>query len=131
MMETTTPTFAPELYIPNGVRNVDFYINGLGAVELRRFSNDDGTIHVSELSINGAVFHLHEETRNPALFSPSRHQGSTVTIGLFVDDVDAYMARAVAAGAKVASPAQDYDYGYRQGDVVDPFGHVWMFESRI
>ena len=130
-MATTTPVFAPELYIPNGVRDVDFYINGLGAVELRRFSNDDGTIHVSELSINGAVFHLHEETRNRASFSPLRHQGSTVTIGLFVEDVDAYMASAVAAGAKVISPAQDYDYGYRQGDVQDPFGHIWMFESRI
>lgn len=130
-MATTTPVFAPELYIPNGVRDVDFYINGLGAVELRRFSNDDGTIHVSELSINGAVFHLHEETRNRASFSPLRYQGSTVTIGLFVEDVDAYMASAVAAGAKVISPAQDYDYGYRQGDVEDPFGHIWMFESRI
>jgi PhnB protein len=130
-METSAPTFAPQLYIPNGVRDVDFYIKGLGAIELRRFSNDDGTIHVSELSVGGAVFHLHEETKNSTSFSPERHQGSTVTIGLFVDDVDAYMARAVAAGAKVTSPAQDYDYGYRQGDVVDPFGHVWMFESRI
>lgn len=130
-METLTPTFAPQLYIPNGVRDIDFYIRGLGAVELRRFSNDDGTIHVSELSIHGAVFHLHEETRNRASFSPERYQGSTVTIGLFVQDVDAYMSAAVAAGAKVISPAQDYDYGYRQGDVVDPFGHVWMFESRI
>ncbi|OJV12349.1 MAG: bleomycin resistance protein [Dyadobacter sp. 50-39] len=130
-METVTPTFAPQLYIPNGVTDVDFYINGLGAVELRRFSNDDGTIHVSELSIHGAIFHLHEETRNRDSFSPLRHHGSTVTIGLFVQDVDACMASAVAAGAKVVSPAQDYDYGYRQGDVVDPFGHVWMFESRI
>jgi PhnB protein len=130
-METSAPTFAPQLYIPNGVRDVDFYIKGLGAIELRRFSNDDGTIHVSELSVGGAVFHLHEETKNSTSFSPERHQGSTVTIGLFVDDVDAYMARAVAAGAKVTSPAQDYDYGYRQGDLVDPFGHVWMFESRI
>lgn len=130
-METPIPTFAPELYIPNGVSNIDFYINGLGAVELRRFSNDDGTIHVSELSIGGAIFHLHEETRNPASFSPARHQGSTVKIGLFVPDVDAYMSSVVAAGAKVLSPAQDYDYGYRQGEVIDPFGHVWMFESRI
>lgn len=131
IMETLTPTFAPELFIPNGVTNIDFYMNGLGATELRRFSNDDGTIHVSELSIHGAVFHLHEETRNPASFSPVRHSGSTVTIGLFVEDVDAYMSRAIHAGAKVMSPAQDYDYGYRQGAVVDPFGHVWMFECRI
>lgn len=125
------PVFAPQLWIPNGVRDVDFYILGLGAVELRRFSNDDGTIHVSELSINGTVFHLHEEGRNSPAFGPARHQGTTVTIGLFVDDVDAFMSSMVAAGAKVLSPAQDYDYGYRQGDVMDPFGHIWMFESRI
>ncbi|MCF0071124.1 VOC family protein [Dyadobacter sp. CY261] len=130
-MASTIPFFAPQLYIPNGVANIDFYTKGLGAIELRRFSNDDGSIHVSELSIEGAIFHLHEETRNPTSFSPARHAGSTVTIGLFVDDVDAFMSRAIAAGGKVASPAQDYDYGYRQGDIIDPFGHVWMFESRI
>ena len=45
-METSTPTFAPVMYSPNGVRTIDFYTDGLGAVELRRFSNDDGTIHV-------------------------------------------------------------------------------------
>ena len=53
--------FAPQLYIPNGVTNIDFYKNAFGAVELRRFMNDDGTYHVSELSIDGALFHLHEE----------------------------------------------------------------------
>jgi PhnB protein len=126
-----TPTFAPQLYIPNGVTNVDFYIKAFGATELRRFSNDDGSIHVSELSIDGAIFHLHEETRNPASFSPERNNGTTTTIGLFVSDVDAFINRAVAAGAEVLSPAQDYDYGYRQGDIKDPFGHVWMIEMAI
>ncbi|MCE6992016.1 VOC family protein [Dyadobacter sp. CY323] len=126
-----TPTFAPQLWIPNGVTNVDFYIKAFGAVELRRFSNDDGSIHVSELSIDGAIFHLHEETRNPATFNPARHQGTTVTLGLFVPDVDSVMDTAVAAGAVVLSPAQDYDYGYRQGEVKDPFGHIWMIEMKI
>jgi PhnB protein len=126
-----TSTFAPELFIPNGVTNIDFYTKGLGAVELRRFSNDDGSIHVAELSIDGAVFHLHEETTNPLAFSPARHEGTTVLIGLFVSDVDYFMEMAVAAGAKVTSPAQDYDYGYRQGAIEDPFGHSWMFEKAL
>jgi PhnB protein len=127
----TKPTFAPQLYIPNRTSNIDFYLEGLGATELRRFSNHDGSIHVSELSIEGTVFHLHEETANPGAFSPARYQGTTVLIGLFVQDVDAYMERAVAAGATITSPAQDYDYGYRQGAIVDPFGHGWMFEKAI
>jgi len=131
MSETPKVTFAPQLFIKNGVRDVDFYIKGFGAVELRRFSNDDGSIHVSELSIEGAIFHLHEETANATQFNPEKHNGITTLIGLFVPDVDSFMSRAVAAGATVLSPAQSYDYGYRQGEIKDPFGHHWMIEKRI
>ncbi|WP_256464080.1 VOC family protein [Dyadobacter chenwenxiniae] len=111
--------------------NVDFYIQAFGAIELRRVSNSDGSIHVSELSIGGAIFHLHEETADPKAFCPKRHDGTTVTIGLFVADVDAVMNQASAAGGEVISPAQDYDYGYRQGKIRDPFGHIWMIEAEI
>ena len=123
--------FAPQLYIPNGVTNIDFYKNAFGAVELRRFMNDDGTYHVSELAIDGVLFHLHEEKPSAGQFSPGRISGTTVFIGLFVEDVDAVMNKAIAAGAEVFSPAQSYDYGYRQGEIKDPFGHYWMIEMRI
>ena len=123
--------FAPQLYIRNGARDVDFYLKAFGAVELRRFSNDDGTIHVSELSIDGTLFHLHEVTKRADQFSPEKFNGTTVLIGLFVEDVDAVMNKAVAAGAVVTSPAQSYDYGYRQGEIRDPFGHHWMIEMKI
>ena len=123
--------FAPQLYIGNGVRDIGFYIRAFGAKELRRFSNDDGSIHVSELSIDGALFHLHEVTKNQGMFSPEKHNGTTVMIGLFVPDVDEVMNRAIAEGATVITPAQDYDYGYRQGELKDPFGHCWMIEKKI
>jgi PhnB protein len=127
----TKPTFAPQLVIPNGVTDISFYINAFGATELRRFSNDDGTIHVSELSINGALFHLHEQTLHSAAVSPDRHNATTVTIGLFVEDVHAVVQQAILSGARLLSPVQDYDYGYRQGEVVDPFGHQWLIEKAI
>lgn len=123
--------FAPQLFIPNGVTDIDFYKNGLGAMEIRRFSNDDGTIHVAELSIDGMLFHLHEETANGREYAPATLGGTTVLIGLFVKDVDAQMKLALDAGAQLLSPATSYDYGYRQGQVRDPFGHCWMFESKI
>jgi len=131
MNEITKTFFAPQLYIQNGVRDIDFYIKGFGATELRRFSNDDGTIHVAELSINGALFHLHEETSKKSMNSPLRHNSTTTLIGLFVPDVDAFMSRAIKAGAIELSPAQSYDYGYRQGEIQDPFGHVWLIEMKI
>ncbi|HVZ95459.1 MAG TPA: hypothetical protein VG847_01185, partial [Chitinophagaceae bacterium] len=84
-MTDSKPFFAPQLFIKSGAKNVDFYINGLGATELRRFSNDDGSIHVSELSINGALFHVHEEKTEAGQFEPIKNKGITCLVGLFVD----------------------------------------------
>lgn len=123
--------FAPQLYIKSGITDISFYEKAFGAVEIRRFSNDDGSIHVAELSIDGAVFHLHEESSTKNQLHPQSIPGTTVLIGLFVPDVDAVMNKAVEAGAIVLSPAQSYDYGYRQGEIQDPFGHVWMIEMKI
>lgn len=131
MTETNKTSFAPQLYIKSGVTDIDFYAKAFGAIELRRWTNDDGSVHVAELSIDGALFHLHEESIKSGLFSPEMQNGTTAVIGLFVSDVDAFMKRAIAAGATEISPAQDYDYGYRQGEVKDPFGHVWMIEMKI
>lgn len=131
MTEINKPFFAPQLFIKSGTRNIDFYTKAFDAVELRRIANDDGSLHVAELSINGALFQLHEEVKRVSQFSPEKINGTTVLIGLFVPDVDAAMKKAIAAGATVISPAQDYDYGYRQGEIQDPFGHQWMIEMKI
>lgn len=63
--------------------------------------------------------------------NPQSIAGTTVLIGLFVQDVDQVMAKAIEAGAIVLSPAEIYDYRYRQGEIQDPFGHVWMIEMKI
>jgi PhnB protein len=123
-------TFAPMLTINNGITNIDFYKKAFAATELRRFSNDDGTIHVSELEIDGAMFHLHEQGKNYNA-SPDTLKGTTVTIGLFVDDVHAVITKAVGAGATLISPVKDYEYGLRQGKIVDPFGHHWEIQKDL
>jgi PhnB protein len=126
-----TLNFAPMLYIRSGIRDVSFYTKALDAVEIRRFTNDDESIHVVEFSIAGKLFHLHEENHEKKQYSPQSIQGTSVNIGLFVKDVDAIMNKAIAAGAEVVSPAQDYEYGYRQGEFKDPFGHLWQIEKKI
>ena len=63
---------APELYINNRVKDISFYKNAFGATENLCFTNDDGSIHVAELSINGAIFHLHEIT-SANFFSPDKN----------------------------------------------------------
>jgi PhnB protein len=131
MTEDKYPRFAPQLYIRHGVTDISFYEKAFGAIEIRRFTNDDGSIHVAELSIQGELFHLHEESAHSKQFSPQTSKSTTVLIGLFVSDVDEVMEKAIQAGAIVSSPAQSYDYGYRQGEIIDPFGHVWMIEMKI
>lgn len=129
--ENKFPFFAPQLFINNGVTDISFYKKAFGAVEQLRLNDDDGTLHVAELSINGAIFHLHEVTANPAFFSPEKHKGSTTLIGLFVENVDEVMSLAIKAGAKEIKAAKDYEYGYRQGEIEDPFGHHWLIEKKI
>jgi len=124
-------TFVPMLAMKSGIMELDFYKNAFGAIELRRWSNDDGSIHVAEMSIAGAMFHFHEENPANGKYSPQSINGITTTIGLMVTDVDPVMARALAAGARLLSPAQDYDYGYRQGEIMDPLGHRWVIEKAI
>ena len=123
--------FAPQLFIPSGVKDISFYFKAFGAVEIRPWRNDDGSVHVAELSINGTIFHLHEERPMKGQLEPNKVKGVTTLIGLFVEDVDSVMNNALQAGATLLSPAQDYDYGYRQGNIQDPFGHRWMIEMKI
>jgi PhnB protein len=122
--------FAPQLMIDKGVNDISFYAKAFNAKEHFCIRNDDGSVHVAELSIDDAIFHVHEVTQ-PNYFTPETHNGTTALIGLFVPDVDAVMNSAIKAGATLISKAKTYEYGYRQGIVEDPFGHRWLIEKII
>jgi hypothetical protein len=65
----------------------------------------------------------------PRNLSPEALGGTSVRVNLIVPNPDAVAARAVAAGAKVLFPVEDQPYGFRQGRVVDPFGHHWLYRE--
>ena len=132
MMATkdNTTHFAPELHIPNGTHNIEFYTK-FGATEHFCFRNDDGSIHVAELEMNGAIFHLHETMRWFDALEPISANGVTAVIGLFVEDVHEVFNRALSAGATEINAVTDHEYGYRQGMVKDPFGHYWQIQKKI
>jgi PhnB protein len=122
-------TFVPVISIGSGVMDIEFYKKAFGALELWRINNPDGSVHVAAFSINGDMFRLHEESKDGRNISPDKAGCTTVKIGLRVDDVHAVVAGAVAAGATLLSPVTDYEYGYRQGEIKDPFGHHWLIEK--
>jgi PhnB protein len=124
------PHFAPELHIPNGTINIDFYTK-FGAIEHFVFRNDDGSIHVAELEIDGAIFHLHETMPWLEALEPISAKGVTTIIGLFVSDVQEVFDRGLSAGATEISPVTDHEYGYRQAMFKDPFGHYWQIQKKI
>lgn len=121
--------YVPVLAIESGITDIDFYKKAFGATLLWRLNNPDGSVHVAALAINSAVFRLHEEGSKS--LSPGKVGGTTVAIGLTTDDVHAVVQQAVAAGAVVLSSVTDYDYGYRQGEIKDPFGHHWIIEKLL
>jgi PhnB protein len=129
MAESNRKTrFAPELHIPNGTKEIEFYTK-FGAKEHFCLRNDDGSIHVAEFDLEGAVFHLHELVRSFNALEPVSANGVTSVIGLFVDDVHEVFNRGISAGALEISPVTDYEYGYRQGMFKDPFGHYWQVQK--
>ena len=130
-MEENATFFAPMIYLKKVAPAIEFYKNAFDAIELRRVSNDDGSVHVAEMSIHGALFQMHEEVTRINELSPETLKGTTIAIGLFVSDPHAVMAKTVAAGGTQLDPVTDYDYGYRQGCVADPFGHHWLLEKKI
>ena len=130
-MKENSTFFAPMLYIRKVAPAIEFYKNAFDAVELSRWRNDDGSVHVAEMSIDGTLFHMQEEVTRINELSPETLKGTCVAIGLFVSHPHAVKAKAVAAGGTELDPVRDYDYEYRQGCVADPFGHHWLLEKKI
>ncbi|HTR29071.1 MAG TPA: VOC family protein [Puia sp.] len=126
------PAFAPCLSLKVVAPAVEFYKKAFGAEEVLIVRNEDGSIHVAELSFEGMTFHLHEEMPGPGKErAPQTVGGTTVELGVFLDNPDPLMDNALAAGAILRSPMKDYEYGYRQGSFEDPFGHHWTLQKKL
>ena len=110
-----------QLSVRRGPDAVAFYKAAFGAVV--DYQVGDSEI-VAQLSVGDATFWVADESPANANFSPETVGGGTVRILLLVDDPDAAIARAVAAGASEVYPAAD-EHGWRLGRIVDPFGHHW------
>jgi PhnB protein len=122
----------PYLIIDGAAQAIDFYKKAFGATELFRMPDPTGKrIGHAELKIGDSQIMLADENSNMGFRNPKAYGGTPVSLLLYVNDVDATIPRAVAAGAKVLKPIQDQFYGDRSGTIHDPFGHVWTVATHI
>lgn len=125
MVGSMKTTITVNLSVRGGASAIDFYQRAFGATEVMRLTSPDGHV-VAEMAIDGASFFLADESPDYGNLSPESLGGSSVRIELFVSDPDVVAQRAIAAGAQEVFPVADKPFGYRQGRVVDPFGHHWL-----
>jgi PhnB protein len=108
-----------------------FYKKAFNAVETARMPGPDGKLMHGAVRIGDSTLMLVDENVQCGMLGPKALKGSPVTIHLYVDDADATMAQAVAAGAKVTMPVADMFWGDRYGVLEDPYGHRWSVATHV
>ena len=124
-------TVTPHLICAGAADAIEFYKRAFNAVEEARLPGPDGKIMHAQVRIEGSAVMLVDEMPEWGALSPRSLKGSPVTIHIFVPDVDAFVNRAVAAGAKVTMPVADMFWGDRYGKIEDPFGHSWSVGTHV
>jgi len=124
-------TVTAYLAVNGAAQALEFYKKAFGAAELMRFPQPDGKIGHAEIQIGDSRIMLSDEYAEMNFRGPKSLGGTPVSIMLYVENVDAFVERAVAAGAKLVRPVKDQFYGDRSGSIEDPFGHSWHIATHI
>lgn len=125
------PSVSPYLIVDGAGRALEFYKKAFGATELGRFEMPGGRIGHAEIKIGDSIIMLADENPEMGARSPRAHNGSPVSLHLYVENVDTVAAQATGAGAKTLRPVQNQFYGDRSGTFEDPFGHVWHISTHV
>jgi uncharacterized glyoxalase superfamily protein PhnB len=116
-------TVTPYIWVPDrGL--ADFLIRTFDAVETFVRDNPGHGLH-RELRIGSSMVMLGE--------TGGQKQGLSrpVALHVFVNDVDATFARAIAAGGTSVGEPADRPYGERSGFIRDPYGNNWFIATPL
>ena len=121
----------PYLTVDDAKGAIEFYKRAFGATERGVMPVPDGRIAHAELTIGDALVMLCDKLPEFVGRTPNELGGTAVSIFLYVEDVDAVVRRAEAAGATVITEPDDQIWGDRLGQVEDPFGHLWQIATHV
>jgi PhnB protein len=119
----------PYLIIDGAARALDFYKRAFDAKELMRIPAPNDRIGHAEIRIGDSVIMLADEHPEIEARSPAHYGGSSVSIMVYLEDVDRQFKQAIEAGATEVRPVADQFYGDRSGTLKDPFGHSWHLST--
>lgn len=123
-------TITPYMIVADAAKAIDFYKQAFGAEEIMR-ANHGGKICHAEIKIGDSIFMMADEFPEMGCKGPKAFGGSAISLLLYMEDVDAVVAKAVAAGAKLTQPVENKFYGDRSGTLEDPFGHKWTVSTHV
>jgi PhnB protein len=120
----------PYLIVDGAADAIAFYERAFGATEVLRMEMGDRIGH-AEVKIGDSHVMLADEFPDMGHLGPKSRGGPTASLMIYLPDVDAAFARALAAGATEARAVQDQFYGDRSGTLTDPFGHQWTLSTHV
>ena len=124
-------TVTPHIICAGAAEAIEFYKKAFGAQEMLRLPGPDGKLMHGSIRIGDSAVMLAEENEKHGIFGPKHLKGSPVIIHLYVEDADAFVARAAEAGANVTMPVAEMFWGDRYGRLQDPFGHMWSVSTHV
>jgi PhnB protein len=122
-------SLTPYLAVDDAERAIEFYKDAFGATEQVRMQGPDGKIGHAELQVGDSKLMLSDPFPQSSVRPPAERGGTTASIFMYVEDVDAAFEQAKKAGATVTSEIEDAFWGDRWGTLSDPFGHVWSIAT--
>jgi PhnB protein len=124
-------TISPYLAVDDAAEAIAYYKKAFGAEETVRMAAPDGKIGHAELKIGDSHVMLSDPFPQASTTPPKELGGTSASIFMYVEDVDAVVQKAVDAGATVTMEVDDQFWGDRFGSITDPFGHNWSIATHV
>jgi PhnB protein len=121
----------PYLIVDGAAEAIRFYGEAFGAVEVLRMPMGENKLAHAEVKIGDSHVMLADEFPDMGHLGPHKRGGPTASLMIYVPEVDAAYAQALAAGAKEERAPADQFWGDRMGTLLDPFGHRWTLATHV
>ena len=120
----------PYLIVDDAKAAIEFYKSAFGATEKFRLPMGDRIGH-AEIKIGDSFIMLADEFPDMGHLGPKARGGTTVSLMVYVEDVDNAFKQAIDAGGKEERPVENQFWGDRMGTLSDPFGHKWSLATTV